>query len=270
MKIPVSVLMSICRKTDPSEFKQAVISITKNQIFQPSQVTIVVDGPVSKQVEECLISFKHFLDSELTVVRLKQNSGLANALNIGLEHCTNDLIARMDDDDVSLPERLKLEYLCMCAIPDLHVLGGQISGWTQDLSKCIFKKQIPTDCNDLYQWAKTRCPFNHPTVMFRKSTILSVGGYPNIYPEDYLLWVKIIQQQKKIMNLPNEIVHMRMENALKNRRGFSVLPGEIKIFSIFLSIGFITKKEFFANVISRIILRSLPHSIRLFLYRLLN
>ena len=270
MNIPVTVLMSVYKNTDPNEFERAILSVTIEQTYKPNQVVLVIDGAISCDLQKKIRQIQELISCDFDIIQLCKNQGLPTALNTGIEHCNNELIARMDDDDISVPNRLQLQYNYMQSHPEIQALGGQITGWSQDLSKCYLKKFLPTDFKTLNHFAQRRCPFNHPTVMFRKSTILKVGAYPKMHPEDYLLWVKLLQSGYIIENLPNVIVKMRLEKAIKSRRGRTVLPGEIKLFKELLSLGFISKSQFIFNVFSRVILRTLPSSIRFLLYRILS
>lgn len=269
MQVPVSILISVYRNTNSSEFKQAIHSIFNAQTYTPQQLVIVMDGPIPNDLELAIYNMIQE-GIPITIVKLERNHGLSYALNIGIANCKYDLIARMDDDDIAVPDRLQLQYEFLLKHPEIHVVGGQVTGWTQDLSKCIIKKVLPCDPNQLKHWIKKRCPLNHPTVMFRKNTILQIGGYPSFYPEDYALWIKLIQRGFEIANLPQILVKMRVEDAIKSRRGLQLLPGEIKLYKLLLDEQFITKIEFVANVFTRIILRSLPASLRYYVYKIFS
>lgn len=262
--------MSVYKNTDPKEFEKAILSVTNEQTCKPNQVVLVIDGLISSDLQKKIQQIKNSLTCNFDIIQLSRNQGLPVALNTGIEHCANELIARMDDDDISVPNRLQLQYDHMESHPEVQALGGQITGWSQDLTKCYLKKNLPTDYKTLSSFAHRRCPFNHPTVMFRKSTILKVGAYPKMHPEDYLLWVKLIQSGYIIENLPNVLVQMRLEKAIKNRRGLTVLPGEINLFKELHSLGFISKTQFITNVFIRVILRTLPSPIRFLLYKTLS
>ena len=262
--------MSIYNGSQPLEFREAVLSITIRQSYQPMQFVLVIDGPVSKELENEIDILKKSFHIDFDILRLANNMGLSEALNAGIKLAKFDLVARMDDDDISTPDRLKLQYQFMQSHQQIQVLGGQITGWSQDMSRCILNKKLPTKPHELKTWAKQRCPLNHPTVIFRKKAICSVGGYPNIHPEDYLLWVKIIKHGYLIANLPQILVKMRIENAIQYRRGWKMLRGELYLFSELKKIGFISTPRYYFNVLTRVILRGLPSRLRLALYQLIN
>lgn len=267
---PITVLMSIYKNSNPEEFQDAFLSITTKQIYKPAQFVLVIDGPISDTLKQSIEKVKNSFRGILTIINLEKNQGLAEALNIGLKNCFYDLVARMDADDISVPERLKLQFDFMNSNHQITALGGQVSGWTQDFNKCLFHKKVPTDYESLYLYAKKRCPINHPTVMYRKSTIIKVGAYPSVFPEDYLLWVTLLKNNYQICNLPQILVKMRVENSIKNRRGMTVVPGEIRTFKTMLELGFISRTEFITALLCRLPFRLLPYPIKLFLYKIFS
>ncbi len=267
---PISILTSIYSETNPLEFRDAVFSITAGQTLKPSQIVIVINGPISSTLMDEINKLKKNLTIDFATIQLPINRGLANALNEGINKCRYEFVARMDMDDIALPKRLELQYKYMLKHPSVQVLGGQITGWSNDMKHCLFKKRLPLTYQELKTWSKSRCPLNHPTVMFRKSTIIQYGCYPDSPLQDYQLWIKLIRAGKVIENLRFVLVKMRVENAIRYRRGFSVLLSEIDFFKELLSVGYISKFEYLKNIFSRLILRSLPGPIRLFFYRTLS
>lgn len=265
---PFSVLMSIYRNTNADFFEQALHSVWTNQILKPSEIVVVCDGPVSKAVENILLQWEARLIEKMVVVKLSVNSGLSVALNKGLEKCSYDLVARMDDDDISLPSRFLYQYTFMELHQDIAVLGAQVEERSEDLRKVLSSKKLPLSNEQIIKFSKWRCPVNHPTVFFRKHMIQKVGGYPNIYPEDYPLWGKMIVQKYRIQNLPDKLVVMRQELAATNRRGTKFFLGEVKVLQFLYSIGHISLRQFVFATVARFFLRLAPRIAKKVLYRI--
>ena len=109
MKEKFSVLMSVYHKDDPTYLDTALNSLTE-QTAVPDEIVLVKDGPVSQQLEEVIDAF-HKKFCNLKIVALEKNSGLGNALNQGLKHCSHELVARMDSDDISGRQNIYLRRL---------------------------------------------------------------------------------------------------------------------------------------------------------------
>lgn len=266
----ISVLMSIWAGTDADFFEQSVKSILVNQSHLPNELIVVLDGQPSSSVQGIL---NRLIDKSIVPIRpvpLKGHHGLGYALNEGINHCNYELIARMDDDDISRPDRLQKQWEFMIKNPRVSILGGQIIGWNRDFSKQISNKILPTDNSSIRKWAKFRCPFNHPTVMFRKSCILSCGGYSLEHPEDYSLWFRVIAENHEVANLPDILVDMRLSDAISKRRGAGMLKGELKLCMEMYKRGFTSFAETIFSLIGRTTLRLAPPSIRVLLYRLFS
>ena len=263
---PFSVLMSVYSKTNSAYLDEAISSVWTAQELKPSELVIVYDGQVSQSVETVTKKWKKELGTLMVEVKIPRNGGLANALNKGLEKCSYELVARMDDDDVSLPSRFLCQIQYMMNHPDVAILGTQVEGCSQNLSNVLVKKKLPTNRKDIVNFSRYRCPFNHPSVMFRKSIIKKMGGYPRIYPEDYPLWVKIIACGYGVANLPQVLVHMRLEEAIYRRRGLKFLIGELRMFRFMYKIGHLSFPQFLLNCIIRSFVRLSPQFIKKKLY----
>lgn len=229
-----SVLLSVYIKENPSYLDCALVSICDEQELLPSQVVLVQDGPLTDELLSVVAKWKARLGEQLTIVDLKNNVGLAAALNEGLKHCRYELVARMDTDDVSLPSRFRKQAMYMVKNPNIAVCSGQIEEWSLDLSHRMFIRKLPVNHKEIVGFAKVRCPISHPAVMFRKTAVLNSGGYPLMYPEDYPLWGKMLSLGYEFANLPDIILRMRVGGALVERRGLEFLRGEIRVLIIFM------------------------------------
>lgn len=214
-----SVLMSVYRKENPTFFRASLDSIF-SQTIATNDFVLVCDGPLTEDLDSVVQEYVLKYPSVFHVIRLKENVGLAEALNEGLPCCKNELIARMDSDDVAAPNRCELQLQTFDQYSDVSIVGGFISEFERDPSNVISVKTMPCEFAELLRYAKKRSPFNHPTVMYRKSAVLSVGGYPNLpLHEDYALWVNLLMAEFKGRNISEILCYMRVDGGLYSRRG---------------------------------------------------
>lgn len=262
-----SVLMSVYISSNPEYLDKAIESVWDKQRLKPRQICLVADGPVTKSVSLIIQKWENKLGEVLKFIQLKTNKGLAVALNVGMSFCSYPLIARMDDDDVSMPERFLLQFLYMTEHPEIDVVGTQVQEYDDELRERLADRILPTDHEDLKKFAKVRSPVNHPSVMFRKASVEKNGKYPIMYPEDYPLWGKMMLAGCKFANLPNVLVLMRSDSQYRNRRGLNFLVGEIKAIIYLYSIGFLALSECIYSLSLRVVYRLLPVNIKLFIKR---
>lgn len=216
-----SVLMPVYGKDNVAFFKKALTSVTIEQTLKPSQVVIVQDGPVSSEVDDIISQFaKQIQNIEFTVIKNEENLGLAVALNSGLKACKYNWIARMDSDDISAPNRFELQFDYLYKNPDVDVLGGCIKEFVNVQDDTNSHRLVPCNNKDIYRMAKVRNPINHPTVIYKKSDVLLVGGYSENCGkiEDYKLWIDLMLHNKKFANLNDILLYFRIGNGFIERR----------------------------------------------------
>lgn len=262
-----SVLLSVYNKENPIYLDQSLKSIYTDQKIKPNEIILVKDGPINIDLENVIEKWMQILPSILRVITLKENNGLAKALNIGLKYCSNDLVARMDTDDLSTPERFHHQVLFMIKNPDIAVSSGVIEEYDSLLETKISERTLPLSHEEIKSFAKRRSPISHPACIFRKSIILKEGGYPNIYPEDYALWGKLINNGYIFGNIPEKLIKMRAGRSIMERRGLDFLKGEIKTYYYFNKIGFINNKDLILNIILKSITRLSPRWVKIILYK---
>ena len=259
----LSVLMSVYSK-EKSEYLASCLQSLAEQTLKADEVVLVEDGPISSDLKAIIERFRESLN--IVSVPLDCNVGLASALNEGLKHCSHDLVARMDTDDIALPDRFEKQVAFMLANPDIAASSGLIEEFN-DAGEVLSQRALPLEHDALVKFAKKRSPLSHPAVIFRKQAVLSVGGYPELYPEDYLLWVQLIQSGYKIANMPDVLVRMRTGDDFITRRGWRFLRGELRIYHYMYKTGFITLLAFINIVLMKSILRLSPGFIKIFLYK---
>ncbi len=257
--VKFSVLITVYKKDKPSWFKEALISIYENQTIKPSEIVLVKDGPISEEIRDIIKNFLRVYP--LKIVELPRNMGLAAALNKGLKQCTYDLVARMDSDDVSLPNRFELQLKALKENPNAVVVGGYIEEFDEDMKISYGVRKVPLNSKDILKFAKKRSPFNHMTVMIKRSIVLKEGGYPNfIYAQDYALWIKLLMKGYFCINIPYILVKARAgPYMVLKRSGFKYIKNELKLLKYFKDIGFYTYKDLALWGLIRFSARMLPN-----------
>lgn len=266
MAAEFSLLVPTYSGDDPSKLARALSSVWDRQTLRPTEIVLVVDGPVPSEHNHMISASRERIGAILEVVRLPENRGLALALNEGLAKCRCDLVARLDADDTALPERFARQLSFLEENPDVAVLGT----WAEEVdeeSGQTTLRQVPDRHDDIVRFAKRRNPINHPSVMFRKDAVLAVGGYPSYRRwQDYALWVLMLEEGYKFANLPEVLVRMSGGEALMRRRGLDYFSYEARVLWFQWRIGFLSTLQLASNMLIRFVARGAPVSIRKWLY----
>ena len=264
-----SVAISVYKNDNPVYFKRALDSITFLQTVKPNEIVLVVDGPVPDDINDVIHNVEQS-DYNFKIIRLEKNSGLGNALKICVENCTNELIARMDSDDVAIPNRFEMQINYLNKHKNVDIVGGYISEFIGEENNIISHRIVPLEDTDLKKFLKKRCPFNHMTVMFKKSAVLKSGGYIDWhYNEDYFLWIRMYQLGCVFSNLPKVLVNVRTgENQFARRGGYKYYKSEKKLQKYMLKNKVISYFTYIINCTKRFIVRvAFPNKLRAFIYK---
>lgn len=263
--VKFSVLMSVYAR-EKSQYLRECLASMVDQICPPTEIVVVEDGPISKELSDEIDVFREKLN--IISVKLDANVGLSAALNEGLKHCRYELVARMDTDDVSLPARFLRQIDYMQRFPQVAVSSAWIEERNQDMTLVRSIRRLPEHHSDIVSFAKRRSPISHPAVMFRKSAVLAVGGYPSVFPEDYGLWSVMIVRGYEFANIQEVLLLMRTGEDFITRRGINFLKGELKLLAFQRKIGFLTNSDYVMNYIIRCAVRLPPDSVKKALYKL--
>ena len=261
--------MSVYHHDTPLHFRQAVESVTIKQTLQPAEVVLVVDGPLAPELETAVRDLAREIPA-IKVVWLKKNTGLGNALRIGMEQVSNELVMRMDADDLSLPHRFEHQVAYMQAHPECDAMGGQIEEFLDSESNIVGKRIVPCDNHAIYARLKGRCPFNHVSVALSRNKVLAAGNYQDWpFDEDYYLWVRMAENGCRFANLPETLVHVRVGDEMYARRGgWTYFISERKLQGYMLRHKMIAWPRYLFNVMARFAIQvMLPHGIRGFFFR---
>lgn len=263
-----SVLISIYNKERPKYLSRALKSIWDDQILKPNEIVLVKDGPLSDDLETVIRNWSNRLKSKIKVVNINVNSGLGIALRTGLNECSHDIIARMDADDVSLPHRFSSQISYLNKNKHIELLGAHISEFNTTENETNNSRIVPLGHEKIIQKSKFLNPFNHPVVMFRKSSVLAAGNYIDLIGfEDYFLWVRMIKNGSQFANIDETLLLMRTNDMIRRRSGFKYAYNEWKFQSKILKLNHINYIEFTFNLISRIPLRVLSPVFIGFVYK---
>lgn len=266
---PFSVLMSVY-KNEKAQYLDASLKSIEDQSIIPNEIVLVEDGPLTKELYEIIDTHRIKFGEVFKVVVLNKNQGLGNALRIGTKYISTNWIARMDTDDIAVPNRFELQLREIEKNPQLAVIGGQVDEFEGSIDNIVGKRTVPCSQVDIYKFIKWRSPFNHPTVMINKTMLEKVGGYENKGKlEDYFLWTKIIAKGYAVRNLPQVLVHMRVDSGMYNRRGeFKNLKPIIELRSFLYKNGLVTLTERYIGNTIMIMNIIIPSKLRKIIYEL--
>ncbi len=263
-----SVLLSVYYKEKPEYLREAIDSII-NQTVKPTEIVLIKDGKLTEELEKAIKDYDISNYGLFKIVALEKNVGLGEALRIGVNNCSNEIIARMDTDDICVPDRFEKQIKFLAKHPEVDLVGSYISEFEGDINNIIALRKVPVTVEEVNAFAKTRNPLNHVTVMYRKNSIIFAGNYkPFLWNEDYYLWVRLINNNGKIMNIPEPLVYVRAGSEMYQRRGgLKYVKNEVGLQKEFLNMGFISLPKFISNVTKRTIVRVVPNNLRSYIYR---
>lgn len=262
-----SVLMSVYRKDNPIWLREAIFSIL-NSSLKTNDFVIVKDGPVTDEIENVINEFKSEFSDIFNIIELKKNVGLGPALNKGVLACKNELIARIDADDISCKDRT-LKQIKVFENNDIDICGTMAKEFKENTSNICGLAEFPKTHEDIVKYAKKRNPFCHPSIMFKKSAVLKAGNYQACHLcEDYDLWIRMIETGSKCYNIDEYLHYWRVsDDFYKRRSGFKYLKSILTFFSKQYKNGFLNIFEYLSAVFVRTIVYLMPNKLRGFIYK---
>ena len=260
-----TVLMSVY-KNDRAEWVKEAVDSMLEQTVKPDEILILVDGDISKDLKILLKSLEK--EETIKIKYFHKNRGLGLVLRDGVNMAKNELIARMDADDVSTLDRCELQLKKFQQNPDLDLVGGNFYEFMSHMDKKISLKKYPILNEDIKKFARRRNPFAHPSVMFRKSSVIKCGNYRNVsLCEDYDLWSRMIQCKCKCENVDKAILNMRVNEKFYYRRGgFSYMKKIINFKYTLLQRDFYSISDFLYTVSASIFVSMIPNQLRKIVY----
>lgn len=264
----VTVLMSVYYKEKP-DYLIACLDSMLNQTYLPDEIVLVKDGPLTDELDSVIEEYVGKAPQVFRLVPLSENVGLGKALAIGVEASSHQLIARMDTDDIAIPERLEKQRNYFIENPATSIVGSNIIEFEGTIENIIANRNVPSTHEEILTFAKRRNPFNHMTVMYRKEAVLEAGNYQplNGY-EDYYLWVRMLKQGAVAHNFNEVLVYARGGEDMYERRGgwkyyLDGREAQKKIFEV----GLGSKKDYAIRMASQTLVNLVPNKVRGFLYK---
>ena len=254
-KVPVSALGAVYYGTNSFELQVCLDSIARGSVL-PDEVIIVLDGAVSSALIAVIENISHCLN--IKIISLADNSGFGTALREGLNFCKNPYILRFDTDDINHPLRLEYLYGHLISHPEVDILGSYVLEYSLCHTQFIdaVPRYAPLRDSMIKFFLGFGNPLNHPSVIFKKCSILSVGSYQSMpFFEDYYLWLRAKASSLVFENIPKFLVLMRRQTPIHRRSGLSYALYEITFFRLSLFTNLLSVFSlpiFFARFILRI------------------
>ncbi len=215
---PFSLLLAVYGGDDPGFLEAAFTSSVHDQRRRPDQVVLVQDGPVPDELAETIAELVSSSPVPVDHVVMAENLGLGPALDAGLAACHHEIVARMDADDVSLPERFERQVPVVEQGAD--IVGSGLLEFGASPADVVGRRTPPTDPAEIRRVIRFRDPFNHPTVVYRRSAVRAAGGYTDMaLMEDYLLFARMLDAGARPANLAEPLVCYRVGAGAYARRG---------------------------------------------------
>lgn len=255
----IAVAMSVY-KSDVKNYVVESVNSILSQTYKNFHLYIEVDGGVDSDVERFLCSLSN--QSNVSVSFNDKNKGLAYRLNCiidkSLQQGGFDYLARMDADDISEPNRFELQVKFLTENPNVYIVGSDVVEIDNQGNSIFYKRMIP-DNKTLVNKVIKRCPFNHPTVMFRMDVFsrYNLRYKPELMnTQDYYLWVDVIYNKLSLANINSPLLKFRIDQSFHRRRGLKKSLNECK-------------SRFYAmNKLSIMTPSNVVHTILLFMLRL--
>ena len=269
-----SVLMSVY-KSVKGEYLRTSMNSMWNQTVPTNDLVLICDGPLTQELDEVIAEMEAAHPDTLRVIRFEKNGGLGHALQFGIKECRNDIIARMDSDDISRPERCEKELAVLSEHPEISIVGSVIEEFTEiepgsSVPSAINARRIvPEQPEDIAEFAKTRNPFNHPSTMYRKEAVLAAGNYQDIrFMQDYYLWVRMLIAGYRGYNIQEPLVWMRADSELfKRRSGKLYRDIQLNLFKYMREQGFISYPQYIKSCALRVGSSMAPNWLRQYIFK---
>jgi glycosyltransferase involved in cell wall biosynthesis len=265
---PFALLLPVYIRDDPDFLRAAFRSAVHDQTVRPDRVLLVRDGPVTEQLADCIDELCKDSPVPVDVVPIEHSTGLGPALDAGLAASPYDIVARMDADDIAMPNRFEVQVPLIRGGAD--IVGAGLVEFETDPTVPGRRRVPPIEPDEIRRYAHIHDPFNHPTVIYRRSAVVAAGGYGE-FPlmEDYWLFSRMLAQGAEPRNVPEPLVYYRTgAGAYQRRGGRDQLRSELALQRRLRDAGLVSRWQYVRNVIVRGGYRLLHWRVRRTLYRL--
>lgn len=263
-----SVLMSLYVKEKPEYLPLAIDSML-NQTIKPDEIIIVEDGPLNEELYSIVHDYKDKFPELFTIVVNEKNIGLGLALNEGLKVARNELVARMDTDDISKPNRCEKQLMIFEDNPDLSIVGSWVDEFYSNPEEVISTRAVPESSEEIYNFAKKRSAFNHPVVMYRKSRVLDNNGYSDLRRnQDVDMFGRMLFNGCKAYNIQESLLWFRSNLDLaKRRKSWDNTKSYISTIKKFWKMGYSSFGNYVTVAIAQTIMFLMPAKLQNWFYK---
>lgn len=263
-----SVLMSVYYKEKPEYLEQSIDSMLKQSI-KPDEFILVEDGPLTAELYSVIKKFAKRYNSLFKILKNKTNIGLGPSLNKGIQASKNELIARMDSDDISPSNRCEEQLKCFMSNPQLGIVGSWEAEFIGNTDNVVSVHKVPERDGEIKDFMHRRCAILHPTVMYKKTEVIRSGNYHSVpLYEDYDLFSRMsLEYDVKAYNIQKSLYYIRTSPDFYKRRGGLKYAKTVLNFKWNQHIkGYMTWKDFIVSGLGQAIVCILPNYIRKVIY----
>ena len=264
----LSVLMSLYIKEKPEYVEECFQSLLR-QTVQANEWVVVEDGPLTDGLYAVLDKYGKEYPGLIKRISRPENQGLGIALQAGVPECSNELIARMDTDDICREDRFEKQLAEFEKDPDLDIIGSNIDEFEDTPEDIVASRNVPLTDAEIKKYQKRRDGFNHMTVMYKKSAVLGAGNYqPCPLMEDTYLWVRMMKTGVKCKNIGEPLVYARIGKDMFNRRGgWSYFKKYKAAFKRVYATGYISRFDYFSVITVQFIVALVPRKLRGWIFK---
>ena len=255
-------------KNEKSLYLDKSINSMLEQTYLTNDFVIVCDGELTDELNAVINKYKEKFPNIFTIIRLEKNLGLGLALRHGIIFCKNELIARMDSDDISYNDRCEQQMNIFNTVSDVDIVGGCIDEFDGDVENIISTRHVPEHNTEIVKVSKIRNPFNHMSVMYKKQSVMKVGNYKDFFHvEDYFLWIRMLASGAVGFNIQRSLVCVRTgRDFYKRRGGILYLKSQIELLKYMKKTNYIGWGTCFFSIVMRIVQTLSPGFLREWLY----
>lgn len=264
-KTKVSVLMSIYSKEKAEYFRKSLNSILE-QTYLPDEIVLVKDGPLTEELEQVIKEYKNKIN--MKIVPLEKNRGLGLALREGVLNCSNEIIIRMDTDDIMHSKKIFEQVKIFTEKKDLILVGTNGYDFDKDKNDIISERILPEKNEEILKFSKRRCPFIHAGIGLKKSYVIKAGNYHDCFWfEDYDLFLRMLKLGKGY-NIQENLIYIRSNlDVYRRRGGIEYIKKEIKALTKFYKDGSMNLYYYLTNLLLRIVVRICGNNLRKIIYK---
>ncbi|MBR4234811.1 MAG: LicD family protein [Clostridia bacterium] len=269
---PYSVLMSVYAGEKAANLSISLESML-TQTLPPDEIILVKDGPLTQALEDVISQKMQAYPGVIKPLALEKNVGLGEALARGLNACANEYVARMDSDDISYPERMEKQLEYLRQHPDTDIISAAVKEFEGDTDNIVSERRVPETHEEIARFAKTRSPFNHVAVVFKKSCVLKAGSYRGglVRVEDHDLWMRMLRCGARCANISEPLVYVRCgDDMLTRRHGLENAKALRRFYREMYELGEITYAHYLLDVICACGLQLMPKRLHKLAYRFLR